>query len=239
MKKPAEAPKPHEPQPPGVYRAANRNTCIRTSDDPRYVYFIAMSMEEFTVSRVALPGFDAVYESVPDYPPGRAARLYLETARAGKIPITREAEVLLSAIADAKFDRAATSPAPTVSKSHPTTTDEEQEMSEDVKPKKNPAPAKKAAEKPAAKKAAKKAAAKKAAKKAEATEPGTRGRAPNISGDAKIKLLVEKGANPKRGTAAERFALYKNGMTVDEYIAAGGKRADVNWDVGCGFIEVK
>ena len=143
---------------------------------------------------------------------------------------------LLSAIADAKFDRAAAFPA-----SKPTTEDEDPVMS-DEKPKKNPAPAKKAAaaEKPAAKKTA--APAKKpapAAKKAAAAaEPaGTRGRAPNISGDAVITLVAKE--NPKRGGAAERFALYKNGMTVDQYIAAGGKRADVNWDMSMDFIKVK
>lgn len=219
---------------PGVYRDDHRHTCILVGADSRYAKFIEMSAEEFAVHKLALPGFEANFDPLADYEPGRAARLYLETARSHKIPITREAETLLSAIADAKFDRTAAFPA----SDSPTSTGEPA-MTEDVKPKKNPAPAKKAAEKPAAKKASEKPAAKPAAKKVEAAEPGARGRAPNIAGDAKIKLLVEKGTNPKRGTAAERFALYKNGMTVDEYIAAGGKRADVNWDVGQGFIEVK
>ena len=40
----------------------------------------------------------------------------------------------------------------------------------------------------------------------------------------------------KRGKAAERFALYKVGMTVDEYVAAGGSRADVSYDVKHNFI---
>ena len=99
-------------------------------------------------------------------------------------------------------------------------------------PAKRPAAKKVAEAKPAAKKAAP------AKKKAAAKEEGAgRGRAPNISDDAKIKLLVKE--NPKRAAAAERFDLYKNGMTVAEYLKAGGKRADVNWDVKQGFIEVK
>ena len=185
---------------PGVFRDEHRHTCIVVGADARYVKFVEMSAEEFSVRKMALPGFEANYEAMPDYAPGRAARLYLETARSHKIPITREAETLLSAIADAKFDRAAAFPA-----SKPTTEDEDPVMS-DEKPKKNPAPAKKAAaaEKPAAKKTA--APAKKpapAAKKAAAAaEPaGTRGRAPNISGDAVITLVAKE--NPKRGGAAE------------------------------------
>jgi hypothetical protein len=40
----------------------------------------------------------------------------------------------------------------------------------------------------------------------------------------------------KRGKAAERFALYKVGMTVEDYVAAGGSRADVAYDVKHNFI---
>jgi hypothetical protein len=54
-----------------------------------------------------------------------------------------------------------------------------------------------------------------------------------------ITLLVTD--NPKRkGTLAfDRFALYKNGMTVAEYIAAGGRTGDVNHDVSEGYISVQ
>lgn len=50
----------------------------------------------------------------------------------------------------------------------------------------------------------------------------------------KIKILVE--GNPKRGTAAERYELYKNGMTVGKYIDLGGQLRDVTWDAKMGFI---
>lgn len=48
------------------------------------------------------------------------------------------------------------------------------------------------------------------------------------SDSAVITVLIDK--NPKRGTAAVRFNLYRTGMTVGEYILAGGLRTDVNWD---------
>lgn len=51
-----------------------------------------------------------------------------------------------------------------------------------------------------------------------------------------ITLLVT--ANPKRGKSFHRYALYQTGMTVDEYVAAGGKRADIAWDIERKFIEL-
>lgn len=55
-----------------------------------------------------------------------------------------------------------------------------------------------------------------------------------------IIRVVHKGANPKRGTAAERYELYRDGMTVAAYIAAGGQRRDVVWDSAHkGWIRVE
>ena len=53
-----------------------------------------------------------------------------------------------------------------------------------------------------------------------------------------IKLLTQE--NPKRpGTKARaRFDLYEDGMTVQQFLAAGGQRVDINWDKKHGFIEV-
>jgi hypothetical protein len=53
----------------------------------------------------------------------------------------------------------------------------------------------------------------------------------------KIHVLVK--GNPKFGTAAVRYALYKNGMTVGEYVALGGQVRDVCWDVKQGWIELR
>lgn len=38
--------------------------------------------------------------------------------------------------------------------------------------------------------------------------------------------------------AADRFSKLKAGMTLDEAIAAGVTRGDINWDVGQGFIKL-
>ena len=98
-----------------------------------------------------------------------------------------------------------------------------------------PAPKKAKAKAPAKKAKAKKASSKKApAKKAKATGRPSR-KAPL---DGVIKVLVAK--NPKRPTSAagQRFDLYKPGMTVGEFLKAGGWRADINWDTKQGFIEV-
>ena len=57
-----------------------------------------------------------------------------------------------------------------------------------------------------------------------------------FTGSAKITVLEK--TNPKRGTAAKRYALYRDGMTVDAYIGKGGQRRDVVWDLGQGWIRV-
>ena len=59
-----------------------------------------------------------------------------------------------------------------------------------------------------------------------------------------VKLVSE---NPKRGVARERFALYRNGMTVEDYVAAivgqGGEERvaleDVCWDLNHEFIVLR
>lgn len=51
-------------------------------------------------------------------------------------------------------------------------------------------------------------------------------------------ITVKIGENPKKGTAKARFALYKTGMTVKEYLDLGGKRPDISWDAKQGWIEV-
>lgn len=79
------------------------------------------------------------------------------------------------------------------------------------------------------------AAAKKSPKPvAEKSGPG---RKSAFSDDMKITVVAKE--NPKRAKAAERFALYKNGMTVGKYVKAGGTMADIRWDVKQNFISVK
>lgn len=51
-----------------------------------------------------------------------------------------------------------------------------------------------------------------------------------------IKILAD--SNPKRGKSAERFALYKDGMTVKSAKEAGVTAADITYDTNKGFISV-
>lgn len=94
--------------------------------------------------------------------------------------------------------------------------------------------------KPVAKKAAPteaKAAPAKSKKTAPVAEKAGPGRKSAFNDGMKITVLVKE--NPKRAGAAARFALYKNGITIAEYVAAGGTLADVRWDVKQDFISVK
>ena len=94
---------------------------------------------------------------------------------------------------------------------------------------------KKVAKKVAKKTASKKAASKKTAKKTAAKKIGRPSTSDEILGK-KVKVISK--TNRKRGTAAERFALYKDGMTVQAYVKAGGTVRDVKWDVKQGFIKL-
>lgn len=76
-----------------------------------------------------------------------------------------------------------------------------------------------------------------AAKKVPVVGSTVRGRA-HFS-EAGVITVVHKGENPKRAAAAERYDLYRSGMTVAAYMAAGGQRRDVVWDQKQGWITVK
>lgn len=68
--------------------------------------------------------------------------------------------------------------------------------------------------------------------------PAKAGRAPTYPGAAVITVVA---ANPKSGASRARYALYGapgNTLTVAAYLAAGGRRADIAWDVARGFITV-
>ena len=58
-----------------------------------------------------------------------------------------------------------------------------------------------------------------------------------ISKDAVITRLVQE--NPKRGRSAETFDKYVPGMTVREFVAAGGTTGDVRWDIAHGYIQIE
>jgi hypothetical protein len=58
-------------------------------------------------------------------------------------------------------------------------------------------------------------------------------------GGERIYRIVKK--NPrKEGTWGwKSFQLIKDGMTVDQYIKAGGRKNDLQWDVDHKFVELK
>ena len=57
--------------------------------------------------------------------------------------------------------------------------------------------------------------------------------------DARIQVCVPK--NPKREGCEgwRRFNLYKNGMKIRDFLSAGGKTIDLDWDRARGFIAVE
>ena len=45
-----------------------------------------------------------------------------------------------------------------------------------------------------------------------------------------IRLLITDNPKKKGSKAAGRYRFYKDGMTVNEFLTAGGTRLDVSWD---------
>jgi hypothetical protein len=61
---------------------------------------------------------------------------------------------------------------------------------------------------------------------------------PNFPSDGTISLRVESNPKRKGSKSFDRFAHYKNGMTVEQAIKAGVLFADLKWDSEHGFIAV-
>lgn len=55
---------------------------------------------------------------------------------------------------------------------------------------------------------------------------------------AKITLAVTENPKRKGSESHTRFAKYKNGQTIEAYIAAGGTAGDVKWDLEKGYIKI-
>ena len=51
-----------------------------------------------------------------------------------------------------------------------------------------------------------------------------------------ITVVVPVEETGKRSLAKKRYAMYKDGMTVGEYLKVGGKLRDVAYDLRVGFI---
>lgn len=80
---------------------------------------------------------------------------------------------------------------------------------------------------------------KKTVAKSESNGDATRGRATKYKPTDTIKVLVD--ANPRRegSKANARFALYRDGMTVEEFLAAGGPMPGLIFDVNHNWIAVE
>jgi hypothetical protein len=78
--------------------------------------------------------------------------------------------------------------------------------------------------------------AKKAPKKASANG-ASKGRRSQYAG---LRITKIEKTNPRReGTSGHAsFALVKSGMTYEQYIAAGGVRRDLEWDVAKGYTKL-
>jgi hypothetical protein len=68
--------------------------------------------------------------------------------------------------------------------------------------------------------------------------PKTRGRAGRFPRNGVIKVTVSE--NPKKPFSKARaiFALYRDGMTVGEFLQKGGRRIDLDWDTRHEFISI-
>lgn len=70
------------------------------------------------------------------------------------------------------------------------------------------------------------------------TEKSTRGRTSSLAGKTIVKISAE---NPRReGTNGwKSWNLITAGMKYEQYVAAGGRRVDLAWDIKAGHIELK
>lgn len=61
---------------------------------------------------------------------------------------------------------------------------------------------------------------------------------PRRSAPSDPRVVVSVAHNPKReGSACRaRYDLWRVGATIDDYLAAGGTREDVRWDLRQGFV---
>jgi hypothetical protein len=78
--------------------------------------------------------------------------------------------------------------------------------------------------------------AKPKAKKAKVMDPKLFKGTYKYDRDARIQICVPK--NPKRegSNGYKRFELYKSGMRIRDFLSAGGKTIDLDWDRERGFI---
>lgn len=225
-----------------VFQDAQRRTCIRINAASEGVLFIPMDSSGLEVVKLSNKDFEQRFTiECGDYPVQKAAESYLN---AKWIAVSEVAKKHLEYLTGGKFKD------PVI---QPDFKDKESIMTEKAQAaaeaKKTAKPAKKDA-----KPAAKKGAAKPAPKKVESPKAGkaapTKVAAPKqektprepktAAGPDNREITLLSKENPKReGSASfDRYALYKNGMKVDQFIEAGGTYADIKYDEKKGFISL-
>lgn len=73
----------------------------------------------------------------------------------------------------------------------------------------------------------------------ETEDQGAPQKSSKIPNDATIRVLAEENPRRKGTKAHERFELFKDGMTVKEYLDAGGTRLAIRTNVEKGHIELE
>lgn len=231
---------------PAVYMNRSRNVTILVSVGRRFLRHIPMDgllrVEKSPIFNFSRDWAPLEKDGKP-YPVARAAKIYLDGVTGHYA--SSEAKRLLTRIAKGAEDapESETGDSEMIVKNTRTkrtrkvkATEEEILDTEAPKRVKKKAKAVEEAEAPKAKRSRRiKVVEEK--KEAEESTPKTSRRA-RFTEDQVITLLVDE--NPKRkGTMAwEKWEIYEDGMTVGEYLEAGGKRSTLNYDVEKGYIEI-
>ncbi len=248
--------KPTEQQqvPYAVFRTAHRSTCIRLphplkrgAPDFTRTCYIPMDPLEVAVKSTPTAQFSEEYELMPDYPPKRAAELYLFTEHFKEFSpeARRHLELLL---ADPAYNYSAEQFKPIQP-----TTKEPVTMATTEKTaaaKKAPAAKQPAAKAPAKQPATKAPAAKKAAPvsaKKGAAAPAKKASAPKAAAGSRSrlsdtdKIVVLAAENPKRANtkAHATFELYSKAKTVGAFKAADGDVGYLNFDIKSGYVKLE
>lgn len=234
---------------PAVYMNRSRNVTILVSVGRRFLRHIPMDgllrVEKSLILNFSRDWIPLEKDGEP-YPVARAARIYLDGV-AGK-HVSSEAKRLLTRIAKGAEDapESETGDSEMIEKKTRTkrtrkvkATEEEILDTEAPKRVKKKAKAVEEAKTSKAKRPRRIKVVEEEEEKEEVEEgtPKTSRRA-RYTKDQVITLLVDE--NPKRkGTMAwDKWEVYEDGMTVGEYLAAGGKRSTLNYDVEKGYIEI-
>lgn len=221
-----------------VFCDDQRRTCIRVARDSKHVQFIPMDTE-LNVYELTHYEFEKQYSiHMADYPVRQAAQKYLQ---ANWLAVTPAAQKQLDFIAGKTFIDPV---APTNFNQKESIMTEAAKSKAAAKPAAKPAPAKAAPTKvapakPAAKPAPTKAAAptKTAAPAKAPGKPAAEGKTSKFAG-LKIKLIQKD--NPKRENTDSftRYAIYKDDIKAEDFIAKGGLAADLAYDEKKGFIKL-